>query len=302
MLGEDGRQHQVRQRRRVAAAAGRRRPCARAPRRRAPALAASLIRSSVVRRGACRRRQAGRERVKANAGYDGSRSIPHAESLQATTPSPPASPANRPRRAAAAAGRGQQEAERPRSAQPVRQLGQVPDLAQVHAELEQAMLVQRQRGAVAGCVRRRVRLDRIVVGDQRRQAAVGDPLAAALRRGRRAPRRRRSSVVQRRACCSSPAAAAEKPVCRHTMSPVLDRHLVGFEDAHQLVVAHRDALAADVGVQVDHHAAALHAASPPCSRCPAALRRGGGPWAGTLADGAGVRRVGRARRCRCRAR
>lgn len=38
----------------------------------------------------------------------------------------------------------------------------------------------------------------------------------------------------------------------------LDRHVVGFQYAHQLVVTHGGAGAADVGFQIDHHGASLH--------------------------------------------
>ena len=58
-------------------------------------------------------------------------------------------------------------------AQPVGELAQVPDLAEIDAELEQAMRVQRQRGAMVGMLVARPRrhaLDRVIVGDQRDDA------------------------------------------------------------------------------------------------------------------------------------
>ena len=83
-----------------------------------------------------------------------------------------------------------------------RRARQVPDLAEVDAELEQAMLVQRQRRAVIACSshgRDGMGLDGVVVGDQRDQPAVGDPLqqplVAAVEH-----RRRRRARPSRRAC------------------------------------------------------------------------------------------------------
>ncbi len=56
--------------------------------------------------------------------------------------------------------RGEQEAAAVVGAQPVGKLRQAPDLAQVHAGLEQAVLVQRQHGALPGLQRSIVDLNR----------------------------------------------------------------------------------------------------------------------------------------------
>src|SRR5438105_234319 len=61
--------------------------------------------------------------------------------------------------------------------QPLRELGEVPQLAQVQAELEQAVRMQRQARvmlALAGLGR--IGLDREVVGADRDDSRVGDPL------------------------------------------------------------------------------------------------------------------------------
>ena len=55
----------------------------------------------------------------------------------------------------------------------------MPKLAEVHAELEQAVLVQGRGRAAADVLDRRETLDREIVGDQRRKPAVGDPLQEA---------------------------------------------------------------------------------------------------------------------------
>src|SRR3546814_6902297 len=74
--------------------------------------------------------------------------------------------------------------------QPVRQGAQVPERAEVDAELEQAELVQRHLGAAAAvaAVDAGNVLDRVVVGDQGRQAAGTDPRLqvriAAVERGK----------------------------------------------------------------------------------------------------------------------
>ena len=48
----------------------------------------------------------------------------------------------------------------------------MPKLAEVDAELEQAMLVERRGGAAADVLNRREALDGEIVGDQRRKPAV----------------------------------------------------------------------------------------------------------------------------------
>jgi hypothetical protein len=72
----------------------------------------------------------------------------------------------RPREAARR--RGQEEAVALARLEPVGERGEVPDLA----ELEEAMRVQGQRGAMVLVARARGRgLDRVVVGDERDEAA-----------------------------------------------------------------------------------------------------------------------------------
>jgi hypothetical protein len=103
-----------------------------------------------------------------------------------------------------------------------------------------------------------MRLDRVVVGDQHRESAVGDPLqqlgVAAVEDG--------AGLIQHRGV-GLPAHAdhrlREAGVQAHHVAG-LDLDAIGVEDAHQRVVADDRAARAEVRVQVDHHAAALHAA------------------------------------------
>src|SRR5205085_3647777 len=77
--------------------------------------------------------------------------------------------------------RGREKAVTAVRAQPARELGQVPELAEMDAVLEDAMLVQRHRrmrprlGDAGGN-----QLDREVVGDQAGGAAIAHPLQHAL--------------------------------------------------------------------------------------------------------------------------
>src|SRR5215813_499286 len=72
--------------------------------------------------------------------------------------------------------RGQQEAAAAMRAQPSGKLAEIPDLAQIHTELEQTMLVQRQGRTGSWMRERRMRFHRIVVRDQGCKPGVGDPL------------------------------------------------------------------------------------------------------------------------------
>ena len=165
-------------------------------------------------------------------------------------------------------------------AQPARQLAEVPDLAQVNAELEQAVLVQRQGRAAARVADRRMRLDRVVVGDQHRQAAVGDPLQQL---GIATVEHRTGLVEHRRIRLAGhlDQGLGEAGVqAQHVAG--LDHDLVGLDDAHQAVVADQAASPAQIGLQVDHHAAALDAA---CGHVLDAQRSGLGGRAGLARRG-----------------
>jgi adenine phosphoribosyltransferase len=179
--------------------------------------------------------------------------------LSRVTRWPPASPASPRPPAGAAAARSAGSVPPPVRAQPLGQRRQVPELAQVDALLEQAMLVQGQRGAAAlGFAGGRVGLDRIVVGDQHRQAAVGDPLQqlriAAVEHGTGAAPGAGASGWP----CMSISACA-KPVCRHTMSPLS----TVMPSAARMAISRSWPITVrplpQWALQVDHHAAALHA-------------------------------------------
>ena len=120
------------------------------------------------------------------------------------------------------------------------------------------MFVQRQGRATTHVAQRRMCFDGVVVGGEDRQAAVGDPLqqlvVAAVEHG--------AGLVEHR---QVGLAAHVEQLLRKTgvqthHVAALDGNMVGFEHAHQRVVADRFAAVAQVRVQVDHHAAALHAA------------------------------------------
>ena len=59
-------------------------------------------------------------------------------------------------------------------AQPLRELGQIPDFAQMHTQLEQAMFMQGHGLMLSGKRARRQELNRVVVGDQRHRATAQD--------------------------------------------------------------------------------------------------------------------------------
>src|SRR4029077_18694390 len=144
-------------------------------------------------------------------------------------------------------------------AQPVGQLAQVPDLAEVDAELEQTMRVQRQRGAMIGVLvawPRGYAFHGVVVGDERNRTRIRDPLLQP----RVAPIEYRANVVdgfirlavELEQHLVEPGAEADEVA-------LLYRDLVLLQHHHQVFVADHFARAAEVREQIDHHGAALHA-------------------------------------------
>src|SRR5215469_12320002 len=72
---------------------------------------------------------------------------------------------------------GEEEAGAAMGAQPIGELGKIPELAEIDAEAEEAMRVERKGGARrAVAIARGMRLDRVIVGDERDEPAVGNPL------------------------------------------------------------------------------------------------------------------------------
>ena len=114
--------------------------------------------------------------------------------------------------------RGQQEARAAVLAQPLRELGEIPELAERHAELEQAQLVQPLVGPAVVAARGRHGFDREVVGGDRGDARRVDPsqqaLVAAVEMAERILEPPRAPAAS--PCASSTAVC---PVCRHRMSP-----------------------------------------------------------------------------------
>ena len=109
----------------------------------------------------------------------------HAADARHVRPSRPASPAS-PRAGQPQRRRGEQEPAPVVLAQPGRQLVQVPHLPERDAEPEQAEVVDRQERVPAlVAVPADQPLDRVVVGHQRRDLRVGDPLQQRRRPGRR---------------------------------------------------------------------------------------------------------------------
>ena len=126
------------------------------------------------------------------------------------------------------------------------------------AVLEDAMLVQRHCG-----VRPRLgdaggdELDREVVGDQARRAAVAHPLqhalVAAFEAAARAVQQLRIRILAQLQDHVGEAGVEAQHVA------ALDLDLVGLEDAHQLVVGHGMSLASEMVMQIDQHATPLRA-------------------------------------------
>src|SRR5437763_3133719 len=77
--------------------------------------------------------------------------------------------------------RGQEEPRAAIGAQPIGQIRQQPDLAEIDAELKEAMRVQWQRRAmILGAGARGMRLDRDIVGDEGDEPGFGHPVQQPL--------------------------------------------------------------------------------------------------------------------------
>src|SRR5690242_2856313 len=73
--------------------------------------------------------------------------------------------------------RGEEEAAALFGAEIIGELGKIPDLAQIDAELEETVLVQGERRAMLLLAGPRGKgFHRVVVGDERRESALGDPV------------------------------------------------------------------------------------------------------------------------------
>ena len=137
------------------------------------------------------------------------------------------------------------------------------------------MRVQRQRGAAI--VRRRAAPARPRPRSCRRSVptapAVGDPLQQPLVAA--VERRARVLISTFASGCFVHVRGAprSKPVRKQTKSPGSTVDFVRLHDPHQLVIADEFAVAAEMRLEVDHHAAALDAGAPPCSRRRVAWRR-----------------------------
>ena len=116
--------------------------------------------------------------------------------------------------------------------------------------------MQRQRRAGAVMAGRRVRFHRVIVGNQGNQAGIRDPLQQFFV----ATVQRRAGVLQLvlvRLFLHFENHLREAGVQADHVT-FFDHDLVLLHDAHELVVTDCHAFVADVRVQVDHHAAALH--------------------------------------------
>ena len=134
----------------------------------------------------------------------------------------------------------------------------MPNFTQVHPEFEQAVLVNGQGGTRAGFGRRRMGFHRIVVGNQGHQARVGDPLQQA----RIAAFQHRAALVQQfaiRLLVHFQQHFRKARVQAHHVA-LFNADMVFFHDVHELLIVDVDALAPHMGVQVNHHGTALHAA------------------------------------------
>ena len=126
----------------------------------------------------------------------------------------------------------------------------------MHAQLEQAVLVQRQRRAAAVAVPRRVGLDGVVVSGDGGHPAVGDPAQQLLVGAVEHAGGLLHALVR-----GLPVHAQHQPgeagVEAHDVTR-LDHHPVSLQHAGQLLVADHRAAVAEVRVQIDQHRAALH--------------------------------------------
>ena len=118
-------------------------------------------------------------------------------------------------------------------------------------------MVQGQHGFLAGHRDRRIGFHRVVIGHQRTDAAVGNPLQQA----RIAPVEDRAGAVQhlgiRRAVHRHHQFG--KAGAQHQHVTLFDHHVIGRHDALQFVETHQLARITEMPVQVHQHATALHA-------------------------------------------
>ena len=151
---------------------------------------------------------------------------------------------------------------------------QVPHLAERDAELEQAEVVDRQERVPARvAVLAEQPFDRVVVGHQRRDLRLGDPLEQRLVPGvevaaRREDLRRVRVAVPLQDLGGEPGVQQEH-VAR------LDDDVVGRHDLLERLQVDAPPVVAEVVGQVDEHASPLHARRRPCAR-----GRGGGRSSG----------------------
>src|SRR5579883_17533 len=155
---------------------------------------------------------------------------------------------------------GQEEARAPVLAQPVGELREIPEFAEIDAEAEEAMGVERQGGAARPvAIARGMRLDRVIVRDERDKAALRHPLLQLL-----------VAAVEDGAGIGEPlgigpavhleddaveAGAQADEIAR------LDDDPVRRYDGHQRVMIDPFPFAAEMRFEVDHDAASLDAAS-----------------------------------------
>ncbi len=133
----------------------------------------------------------------------------------------------------------------------------MPKLAQMHAELEQAMLVKRRGGAAADMLDGGEALDGEIVGDQRGKPAVGDPaqqaLVAAIENG--------ATVVRKLVIDAAIVAQEQVGVAGMKTDQVgrLDLDAVALDDFHERVVADDHAALVAAGIEIDQDPPPLHA-------------------------------------------
>jgi len=144
--------------------------------------------------------------------------------------------------------------------QPVGQVLQVPQLGQMDAELEQAVLVQPESRGVVRVVGSDLRiedLDRHVVGTDGDDIAVVDPFQQPVVMAVE-PARHPEQAAEIRLLVHSEQQGVE-PGIDHEEVAGADLDLLGVDRPHHLVIAETGVSMAMGGKEIDQHAAALGA-------------------------------------------
>jgi hypothetical protein len=152
--------------------------------------------------------------------------------------------------------RGEQKAASMMRFQPCIQFVEIPQFAEMDAELEQAMTVQWDEGSRPGRAAWRDRFHRIVVGCNRRDATVGDPLQQAFV----SPVQRRAGIAQNLGFGSAShfQQHGRKAGMKAQDVAGLESDVICLHDPHQVIISDKPPRATEVSLEINHHSAPLH--------------------------------------------